>query len=648
MAFRPGFGAPPFGGFSQSSIYFNPVLSRPFGATPAAAPVPTKSTPVTTVFIGNISEKCTNEFMQQMLQECGTVTNWKRIQGSNGKFQAFGFCDYESPEGTLRALRVLNDFQIGDKKLVVKAEDKVKEELRTWAVQHRKDLGKAPLKMKEGELPADDDDLKKDEDVRLKILNWIESDHPELLTLAEDGELSDKDGKLKKDGKEEDKKKDDDRRRRRSKSRSRSRDRRRRSRSTKRSSDSSSSSRSRSRSDSPRRKRRDRSSSRSRDSEDSDDARERRLLKKQIKEKEAAYMVRLRNWEKRERERAKVYEKEERKEKERKKTILKEAKRLKSFLEDYDDEKNDPKYYKSSYLFQRRREFEKEREADAKDRLREQNEIEELKRQILAENKNGEDADAEARRRHQEKEDAELRRLRADSGSPNPHQKLGQGEDGGSTSSSDTDDDEKSNDDVNGEAGNAQDKWRTVDIANSNSPNTVAPVKLGASSPVAIQPPKRDLTQRLNGVFGVDDEDDDANIYKRKRLKPFEITQEDRMASLTDEEKKKMVRDLISRIPTGRDDLFAFNIDWTFVDKTTIDQRVRPWVSKKINEFIGEEEPALCDFICDKITRKTAPNEILNDIAMILDDDAEVFMVKMWRLLIYESEAKKLGLPKLK
>lgn len=32
-------------------------------------------------------------------------------------------------------------------------------------------------------------------------------------------------------------------------------------------------------------------------------------------------------------------------------------------------------------------------------------------------------------------------------------------------------------------------------------------------------------------------------------------------------------------------------------------------------------------------------------LLQILDDDAEVFVVKMWRFLIYESEAKKGGLP---
>lgn len=30
----------------------------------------------------------------------------------------------------------------------------------------------------------------------------------------------------------------------------------------------------------------------------------------------------------------------------------------------------------------------------------------------------------------------------------------------------------------------------------------------------------------------------------------------------------------------------------------------------------------------------------------VLDEEAEVFVVKMWRLLIYEVEAKKLGLMK--
>ena len=33
-------------------------------------------------------------------------------------------------------------------------------------------------------------------------------------------------------------------------------------------------------------------------------------------------------------------------------------------------------------------------------------------------------------------------------------------------------------------------------------------------------------------------------------------------------------------------------------------------------------------------------------VLQVLDDEAEVFVVKLWRLLIYETEAKHLGIAK--
>lgn len=70
---------------------------------------------------------------------------------------------------------------------------------------------------------------------------------------------------------------------------------------------------------------------------------------------------------------------------------------------------------------------------------------------------------------------------------------------------------------------------------------------------------------------------------------------------------------------------------------------MRPWVSKKIIEYVGEDEPQLCEFVCQKVLTRTPPEQILSDISMILDDEAQMFVVKMWRLLVYESEAKKAG-----
>ena len=85
--------------------------------------------PPVTVFVGNISEKATdtlviislfgnfkNRFpykeiilfqVRQILMKCGTVNNWKRVQGASGKLQAFGFCEFKEPDSALRALRLL-------------------------------------------------------------------------------------------------------------------------------------------------------------------------------------------------------------------------------------------------------------------------------------------------------------------------------------------------------------------------------------------------------------------------------------------------------------------------------------------------------------------------------------------------------------
>lgn len=54
---------------------------------------------------------------------------------------AFGFCEYKEPESTLRALRLLHDLQIGEKKLLVKVDAKTKAQLDEWKASRRASNG---------------------------------------------------------------------------------------------------------------------------------------------------------------------------------------------------------------------------------------------------------------------------------------------------------------------------------------------------------------------------------------------------------------------------------------------------------------------------------------------------------------------------
>eukprot|EP00057_Strongylocentrotus_purpuratus_P020741 XP_011675215.1 PREDICTED: RNA-binding protein 25 [Strongylocentrotus purpuratus] len=157
---------------------------------------------------------------------------------------------------------------------------------------------------------------------------------------------------------------------------------------------------------------------------------------------------------------------------------------------------------------------------------------------------------------------------------------------------------------------------------------------------------------KVGDVFNQEESSDSAGKKKRK-LVPIEYSEEEMKAvgqsqliANAAEEKRKTIKNLIEKIPTAKDELFGYKVDWAIVDESLMDRRIKPWINKKIVEYIGEEEPTLTEFICSKLLLHSNAESILNDITMVLDEEAEVFVVKMWRLLIYEVEAKKHGLVK--
>ncbi len=142
------------------------------------------------------------------------------------------------------------------------------------------------------------------------------------------------------------------------------------------------------------------------------------------------------------------------------------------------------------------------------------------------------------------------------------------------------------------------------------------------------------------------DEEDDMNGPQFKRAKLVSLSDQSNESKMNSDERKKAVKKLVESIPTDRDELFSYAIDWTQLDESLMDKRIKPWINKKIIEYIGEEEATLNDFICTKIQQHTKPEKLLEEVKVILDDEAELFIKKMWRLIVYETESKRQGLSK--
>lgn len=82
------------------------------------------------------------------------------------------------------------------------------------------------------------------------------------------------------------------------------------------------------------------------------------------------------------------------------------------------------------------------------------------------------------------------------------------------------------------------------------------------------------------------------------------------------------------------DEIFAKPVNWGSVDRSDIISSIRPWVTEKIVEYLGEEEVTLIDFVIHQISKHCTPKDMLEELTMVLDEDAEVFVVSLWEKLL--------------
>jgi len=100
---------------------------------------------------------------------------------------------------------------------------------------------------------------------------------------------------------------------------------------------------------------------------------------------------------------------------------------------------------------------------------------------------------------------------------------------------------------------------------------------------------------------------------------------------------KKSLLSLIDSIPTSRAELFAHPVDWAVFDSLRLADTVSRWAAKKVAELLGEAEPSLVEFVTAQTSAHCAPDALLTELQDVLDDEAEAFVVKLWRLIIFET-----------
>ena len=93
-------------------------------------------------------------------------------------------------------------------------------------------------------------------------------------------------------------------------------------------------------------------------------------------------------------------------------------------------------------------------------------------------------------------------------------------------------------------------------------------------------------------------------------------------------------KEIYLRLPKARDEIFAAEIDWEALRAhNVVELKAKPWITKKIKEYLGVEEFAMISLVMGHISSTTQPvsiESLLAKVGDILDEVAEQFVIKLW------------------
>lgn len=140
-------------------------------------------------------------------------------------------------------------------------------------------------------------------------------------------------------------------------------------------------------------------------------------------------------------------------------------------------------------------------------------------------------------------------------------------------------------------------------------------LSLGAAAQKAqkVAPPRRTVAE----VEGLLDEED-AETTSKRTLIPIKFDPSTSVsAALSDEERDQAVRQLAAEIPNDKDGLWAWDVKWGYVDDTVIVEKLRPFVEKKLMEYLGVQEQMLVEAVEGHIRERGKPDDLVEILQFV-------------------------------
>lgn len=115
-------------------------------------------------------------------------------------------------------------------------------------------------------------------------------------------------------------------------------------------------------------------------------------------------------------------------------------------------------------------------------------------------------------------------------------------------------------------------------------------------------------------VEGLLEDEEEADNSAKRTLIPIKFDNAADAMGLTEEERKQAARQLAAEIPPDKEGLWKWPIKWEFVDETVLSEELKPFVEKKIVEYLGVQEQMLVEVAEEHIRKRGEPQALVEEL----------------------------------
>lgn len=143
-------------------------------------------------------------------------------------------------------------------------------------------------------------------------------------------------------------------------------------------------------------------------------------------------------------------------------------------------------------------------------------------------------------------------------------------------------------------------------------------LSLGAAAAQKVQ--AQTTRRTIAEVEGLLEDEEEVETTQKRPLVPIKFDSAE-AAGLSEEERAQAARQLAQEIPSDKEGLWKWDVKWEFVDESVLTEQLRPFVEKKIMEYLGVQEQMLVEVVEEHIRQRGKPQELVEQLEEVSHSD---------------------------